>query len=471
MILRNTNQTVVHPASYRDPAGCIYRSPSGQLLRQVNHAGASDYDMLMSSGLYERLVSTGQLVSHTETEDEPCDVEKAYKIIQPELLDFISYPYEWAFSALKAAAVLTLDIQETALKHSMTLKDASAYNVQFRGHQPVFIDTLSFEAYQPGKAWDAYGQFCRHFLAPLALIHSRGVEMGKVQSLYIDGVPLDYACKLLPKRTWLRPGTLMHLHLNSMLTRSYSDTSKPTQEKPNAKVTQQGLQNILQSLRKTVLSMRLPTRATTWADYYENNTYDENGQKEKLQAVSDFIESVNPRTVWDLGANTGLYSRIAANKGAHVVAFDIDHLCVERNYNECVSEQRTNLLPLHLDLTNPSPGIGWAHTERNSVTDRGPADAIMALALIHHIAISNNVPLELVAQYMHSIGRTLIIEWVPKHDPQVQRLRVGEKTSSMATRKTHLRRHLVVIFKSKKAVRRERETGNFIVCRDAPIPL
>ncbi len=201
-------------SSFRDPCGFLFYEGS-RLLRQVNACCQKDYDHLMSSGLYNALVEKRLLIPHKEIAGHNGLTASAYKVIEPEKVGVITYAYEWCFSQLKDAAVATLEIQKTALQHGMTLKDASAYNIQFHQGRPVFIDTLSFEIYQEGKPWEAYKQFCQHFLAPLALMSYTDIRLNQLLKLYLDGVPLDLASRLLPFKTRLSFSTLMHLHLHA----------------------------------------------------------------------------------------------------------------------------------------------------------------------------------------------------------------------------------------------------------------
>ncbi|MGN6111682.1 MAG: class I SAM-dependent methyltransferase [Luteimonas sp.] len=417
-------QGCVSPASFRDPAGFVF-TRDGTVYRQVDAAGAADYDRLMASGLYPELVSRGWLVAHEEADVAPL-APGAHRVLRPERIGFISYPYEWSFSQLQDAALLTLDAQLLALEHGLSLKDASAYNVQFRGGRPVLIDTLSFEAYEEGRPWVAYRQFCQHFLAPLALMAYTDVRLSHLLRSFIDGIPLDLASTLLPRSTRWRFGMAMHLHLHARAQRSHAatvDGGEASASRARAvSVSRRGLEGLLQGLRGTVAKLAWKPAGTEWGDYYQATNYDEAAFSEKQRMVEAFLADAAPRTVWDLGANTGVFSRIASRAGADTVAFDIDPAAVEYNWREARREGGAQPLPLLLDLTNPSPGLGWAGAERASLEQRGPADCVMALALIHHIAISNNVPLANVARYLSRLGRKLIIEFVPKADSQVRRL-------------------------------------------------
>lgn len=411
-------------SSFRDPSGFMF-SNNGCLYRQVNKKYREQYDAFIKSGLYNALTERGFLIPHKEVDTPVGDSTTAYKILFPEKIPFISYPYEWSFSQFKDAALLSLDIQCLALKYSMTMKDASAYNVQFQKGVPIFIDTLSFEPYQEGRPWVAYRQFCQHFLAPLALMSHRDIRLNQLLRSYIDGIPLDLASTLLPFFTWLRYGFFAHIHLHAKSQRVFSDTKnleKGRSIKKEPKVSRLGLMGILDSLRKCLKKCDWTPIGTEWGDYYNDTNYSNLAFEYKSKTVKKYLAKVQPAQVWDLGANIGVFSRIASNMGIPTVAFDIDPAAVEINYRKVREEGEKNLLPLLLDLTNPSPGLGWADGERDSISQRGPVDCVAALALIHHLAISNNVPLEKIAAYFSEICRFLIIEFVPKTDSQVLRL-------------------------------------------------
>jgi ribosomal protein L11 methylase PrmA len=407
-------------ASFRDPSGFIF-TRQGSLYRQVNRIYQENYEALMTSGLYDRLVLKGWLVAHEEVSEAPYQVETAFKVVQPEVIPFISYPYEWSFSQLKAAALRTLAVQKLALEHGMSLKDASAFNIQFTGWRPVLIDTLSFERYAEGKPWTAYRQFCQHFLAPLALMAYRDVRTSRLLWGYIDGLPLDLASRLLPRRSKFNFGLATHIHLHAASQQRYSGQAVDP-AKAHGRMGKTALLGLVDSLASTVRKLTWKPAGTEWAGYYEQTNYPDQSMQHKVETVQRFIEQVQPELAWDLGANTGRFSRLASQTGCFTVSFDIDPAAVELNYQSCREGKEENLLPLVLDLTNPSPAIGWGNQERLSLMQRGPADMILALALIHHLAISNNVPLAQLAEFFTTVTRWLAIEFVPKSDSQVQRL-------------------------------------------------
>jgi len=414
----NKNQTL--DSSFRDPSGFLF-TRQGILYRQVNRAYAENYARLMESGLYAKLVKAGLLIPHTEVSIEPPAPELAFKVICPERVPFISYPYEWSFGELKDAALATLSIQKRALKAGMSLKDASAYNIQFYQGRPTLIDSLSFEVYQEGEPWVAYRQFCQHFLSPLALMAYRDVRLSQLLRVYIDGIPLDLASSLLPGRTRYKLGLATHLHLHARAQRRYADVSL-AEARGGRKMSQQALLGLLESLQTTIRALEWKPAGTEWADYYGATNYTDAAFEHKKNLVGDWLSTIQPKIAWDLGANTGVFSRQAASRGTFTLAFDIDPAAVEQNYRQVKTEKLTNLLPLVLDLTNPSPAIGWHNRERESLVERGPADVVLALALIHHLAIANNVPLERLARFLSDLGEWLIVEWIPKSDSQVQKL-------------------------------------------------
>lgn len=416
-------------SSFRDPSGFVFKR-DGVVLRQVNRAYQEDYDSLMSSGLYTELTKSGLLIPHEELEADAAQPSLCYKIIKPRQIPFISYPYEWPFSALKHAALATLSIQRKAMDKGLVLKDASAYNIQFVNARPVFIDTLSFESYNEGEPWVAYRQFCQHFFAPLMLMSKSDVRLNQLSRVFIDGIPLDLASGLLPARSRLNVATMMHIHMNSKMQARHADAAgedaKPTSTSAR-ELTRQGLIGIVESLQSAIKKLRWEPKGTEWGDYYENTNYTDDAAKNKQAIIESYIDAAKPADLWDLGGNTGVFSRIASHRGIPTVCFDIDPAAVEKNYLCCVENNEENLLPLVLDLTNPSPGMGWSNAERETVAARGPADMAMALALIHHLAISNNVPLHEVAAFFARLCNSLIIEFVPKSDSQVKRLLATRK--------------------------------------------
>ncbi len=407
------------PSSFRDASGFVFFK-EGCVYRQINKSYQKNYEYLMHSGLYDALTSTKLLVMHQEVDIQGTKDNLVYKIIKPEQISFISYPYEWCFSQLKNAALTTLKIQKKALSFGMSLKDASAYNIQFVGSKAIFIDSLSFEIYKEGAPWAAYRQFCQHFLAPLALMRYKNITLNQLLKTNIDGVPIYLASLLLPLHTYFKFSLLMHIHLHAKSQKYYADKDINLKKR---KISRLSLLALIDNLISATQKLTWQAKKTEWSDYYKDTNYSENAILHKKRIISDLLINIKSNIVWDFGANTGLFSRIASDKNIPTIAFDIDAVSVEKNYTASVIKQEENIIPLILDLTNPSPSIGFANNERMSLTERAPVDTILALALIHHLAISNNLPLINIAKFFHTIcTKALIIEFIPKHDSQVKKL-------------------------------------------------
>ena len=419
-------------SSFRDPSGFIFRHGS-TIYRQINSVYRETFDRFFDSDLYRELVDKGYLLSHEDVTSAAIPRAKScHRILRPTQIAYISYPYEWCFSQLKDAAMLTLRIQTIALKHGWSLKDASAYNVQFINGRPGFIDLLSFEPYREGEPWVAYRQFCQHFLGPLALMHYVDVGLAKLLVPNIDGVPIDTASRLLPFKTRLNMGLQTHIHLHAKFQSSYSDIAagetgdqKTKTARSGRKISRTGLQGILESLASAIRRLHLPNAKTEWGNYYSKTNYSDSAGRAKRDLVSGFLGSIQEplAVIQDLGSNTGEFSRVAAAHAKLVVSQDIDPIAVEKNYlQQKEQKELRNVLPLLQDLSAPAPAIGWANAEREPFIERAKCDVVMALALIHHLAIGNNVPLEQVASLFANLGRWLIIEFVPKTDSQVIRM-------------------------------------------------
>ena len=344
----------------------------------------------------------------------------AYKLLRPRQVPFISYPYEWCFSQWRDAARTTLRIQELAIEHGMILKDASAFNIQFLDGTPVLIDTLSFELLGEPQPWVAYGQFCRHFLAPLALMSYRDPRLGRLLQTHLDGVPLDLASALLPRRTRWRLWLRIHLHWHAASERKFKDATKADAGRKSYSLNSP--RGLVASLQGAIERLAPPHSVEDWASYYGGTVTGGDYVAHKEKTVRAWLTELRPDMVWDLGANTGLFSRIAAGLGAYTVAFDSDPGCVDLNYLAARKSGEKKLLPLLLDLANPTPALGWDNTERMSFTRRGRPEVVLALALVHHLALANNVPLDRIASFFAGFSPRLIIEFVPKTDPNAQKL-------------------------------------------------
>ena len=402
----------IEPSSFKDPDARVFYK-DGEIYRKISSKYAETYKKFISSGLYNELLSKGLIVPHDEIENNVDAI-----IIKPEKV-FISYPYEWCFSELKDAALATLQIQKIALEFNMSLKDATPFNIQFLKNKPVLIDTSSFEEFKE-KPWAAYRQFCENFLCPLCLIAYTDLRLSSLFLGNINGIPLDLASKLLPNKTKFNLNLLAHIHIHSKMQNKYSDNKVKTGD---AKVSRQALLNIVDNLYNTVLSINLSKYKTEWDEYYSNTNYTEEGFEAKKEIIGEFGARILPKKVWDFGANTGVFSRIFSENGADVKAFDIDPLAIEKNYLEAKEKGEENIFPLIFDIINPTPALGFNNRERKTLEQRAQGvDLTLALALMHHLRITYNVPFSFQAEYFSSFSKYLIIEFVQKEDSKVQNM-------------------------------------------------
>jgi ribosomal protein L11 methylase PrmA len=440
-------------ASFRDPSAFVFWH-DGQPYRQIRQAFATEWDAFEASPLKRRLLDQGRLIRYEPVGLDLATTPGAHAVIRPERIEFLSYPYEWTFGELREAALLTLDIQLDAMAAGWTLKDASAYNVQFHEARPIHIDSSSFEPLEEGSPWIAYRQFCEQFLAPLALAGRRDVRLFDLLRLGPDEIPLDLASRLLPWRTWFDFGLLSHVHLHARAQIRHAANENDGRSARQARLPRARLEGLIRNLRSTVAGLDWHAGGTEWADYAEHTSYGERAAADKDRLVDAFVRELPGPRVWDLGANTGRFSRIAADAGKRVVALDIDPAAAEGHFRAVREAGRTDILPLVADIANPSPALGWAGRERRSLLERADADAILALALVHHLALTRNVPLPMLLDLFADLAPSAIVEFVPKEDPMVRRL--------LATRRDVFADYDLDGFRAAAATR-------FEIVREAPI--
>lgn len=406
-------------SSFKDPDARVYVD-NKKIFRKIFPSYFCTYKKFMHSGLYNELISKNLIIPHKEiSSDSNCI------IIEPEKV-FISYPWEWCFSELKNAALSTLEIQLLAIDYGFSLKDANCFNIQFYKNKPVLIDTSSFEEYKEGTPWVAYKQFCENFIAPLALMAYKDINLNSLFLSNINGISLELASKLLPIKTYFNFNIFTHIHIHSKFQSKYSNHSK--KETDNIFIPKNQLKNLIKNLYNTVKNINLKNISTEWGNYYDDTNYSEESFESKKLIIEEFKQKISPKTVWDFGSNTGVFSRIFKDSSTQIAAFDIDKSAVEKNYLKTIKEQECNILPLVLDLANPSPALGFANNERKNIFDRAEnVDLILALALIHHLKFTYNIPFELISKCFSSISKYVIIEFVDKEDSQVKRMLLNRK--------------------------------------------
>jgi ribosomal protein L11 methylase PrmA len=414
-----------HPASYRDPAGRVFEH-EGRIFRTVTSEAAEDFDHIRRSGFLTELERRGWLVGTTDVSGRiaaPAGAEATYVLEHPRL-PFISYPYEWCFPALKAAAVRHLELHLEALSKGITLSDASAYNIQFDGARPLFIDILSLRRYDEGEFWAGHRQFCEQFLNPLLLRAILGIPHNSWYRGSLEGISIADMSRLLPLSWRLSWRALSNIILPAKLeARARAKSTDTLGRVAQRKLPKAAYRYTLTQLRRWIEGLKpADTGPSVWGDYATVNTYCDQEQDAKRRFVAEFIEKTRPKIVWDLGCNSGDYSLTALDAGAEIViGFDLDQLAIEKAFFRAEGLRR-RFLPLIMDAANPSPDQGWNQSERTGLNGRAKPDAVLCLAFEHHLALGRNLPLPQVAAWITGLGRSGVIEFVQKSDPTVQRM-------------------------------------------------
>lgn len=402
---------IKEPSSFRDPDS-VLEFDTVFYYRKLSANYLPHYLFFKKSGLQDELVEKCHILPFEEIVDEQPNVGFANLVLKTEKIPFVSYPYEWSFSQFKEAALLTLKINLIAIKYGMILKDASMFNVQFKGCKPIFIDLGSFEIYKNNSQWAGYQQFCRHFLAPLLLASYNDVRLIKLLLVNIDGIDLLFVRKLLPIKSFLNSGVFLHILLNTLALK------KTSNKKINLK--EQGLKSILVHLIDTIKKLKLKNKNSEWVDYYNKTNYSDSGLLQKALIIEKFIKELNVKTGLDIGANDGRFSKLLSNRLIYTVSTDIDELAVEKNFIDASRDENDNLLSLHFNFANPTPSIGWDNTERESFYARAKFDLVLALAVVHHFVITYDLSFEMIAKKFSQIGKYLIIEFPLPKDEKVQ---------------------------------------------------
>lgn len=416
-----TTAAVIEPGSFRDPGGRVYRSGE-TILRAVMATAADDFAQANQSGVLRRLVDQGKLVDFADvTGQAPAlGIDQASVLLEHPRLPFISYPYEWSFSLHKAAALFHLDLQIALLRQGFALSDATAYNVQFDGTRPVFIDHLSVRPYVDGEIWAGHRQFCMQFLNPLLMWSLLDVSPNHWFRGSLEGIAPEDIARLLPLSKRLGWTVLTHVVAQAaMQNRSVASSTGPAKSR-SARLSRSGFEGILRGLRAKIAKFEVPSHRTVWGDYAGNTSYGAPEAERKHLFVKEMVAAIRPELLYDLGCNSGDYSKSALEAGAtRVIGFDFDHGALEVAYRRAQQENLA-MLPVWLDASNPSPAQGWGQQERMGLAGRAKPQALLALAFIHHIAIGRNVPLEMATAWLVSLAPTGVIEFPHKADPMVQ---------------------------------------------------
>lgn len=409
--------------SYRDRNGSVvYRD--GRVYRLLSARALENWRALGQTELFRR--EEASLVETREVEPGEAGVELGHwaGLVEHRRIPFVSYPYEWTFGMLKDAALLHLRLMKGALAEGMILKDSSAYNVQWEGVNPVFIDMPSFEPLGKGEPWVGYRQFCELFLYPLMLQAYKGIDYRPWLRGRVDGIPAEEMQAVMSSRDMVRPGVMLHVTAQSALQKRYSGNSANVRGAlAEAGFDRRLIERNVEKLTRLVEKLELKRTRTEWSDYDKTHSYEKAEFEKKVAFVREAAATRQWKLAWDLGCNTGTFSRIVADHADHVVSMDGDWMAIEHLYQrEKTGEKSRKILPLVINLADASPNQGWRGAERKGLAERGRPEPTLCLALVHHIVISANIPLADFLDWLQGLGTALVIEFVGREDEMVKTL-------------------------------------------------
>ncbi len=426
------------PGSFRDPDSAVFLA-DGHVRRGLSARAAADWDRLRATAFFGRLTAAGLIVGTTES-DAPAPLsprgEPWARVLEHERVPVVSYPYEWPFAMLREAALAQLDVLVAALDEGMSLKDGTAYNLQFFGSRPSFIDVGSFEA--AAGPWPGYRQFCQTMLFPLLVQAHVGVPFQPLLRGALDGLTPTEVAGMFSGLRRFRRGVLRNVTLHSVLEQRVTGSSEKLKGQLRAagfsaelaKATARNLAKLVRSLEVGRRGRATDRHHSTWSDYRATCSYSDADARAKADFVRAALEEAGPDLVLDLGTNDVEYARLAADHARYVVAVDADEKVVDLLYRGLRADRCENVLPLVMNLVDPSGGLGWRNRERAPFAERVRPDVTLALALVHHRAIGANVPLPEVVSWLASFGGRLVVEFVHVEDPMVQRL-LGQKPAGL----------------------------------------
>ncbi|MFO0919768.1 MAG: hypothetical protein U0872_15830 [Planctomycetaceae bacterium] len=413
------------PGSFRDRSSRVANC-GDQVLRLMNAESLSVWRRVSQEPFFREMTAAGQIVGTEELSASECQERQLPAsfagLLRHEPIPFVSYPYEWSFGMLREAALLHLRIMTKALGAGLVLKDASPYNVQFRGTQPVFIDIGSFTEQVPGEPWSAYRQFCELMLFPLLLQAYRQVHFQPVLRAQLEGISAQQFLQWMRWRDMLRSGVFTHGWLQSLLEqRSQGFSTSTVRELRVSGFQTSFIEQMLKKLTALVERLEWSPPRTQWTEYNDALPHVADDRRIKMEFVRQVCQQKPRRLVWDIGCNDGCYSRIAGESATTVVGMDQDHGCIDRLYRQSRTDGAP-VLPLCVDLANQSPGQGWRGRERRRLEERGRPDLVLCLGLIHHLVLSANIPLPEVMDWLSGLQAELVLEFPSKRDAMVQSL-------------------------------------------------
>lgn len=412
----------VEAGSFRDHGNRVVYS-GDRVLRLLDPGALAAWEKVSAAKFFARALAAHRIVATRRLEETSALAAPWVAVLEHERIPFVSYPYEWTFGMLRDAARLTLDLLAGALAEDFTLKDASAYNIQWHGASPRFIDVGSFEPLASGAPWTGYRQFCELFLNPLLLQAYRGLPFQPWLRGRVEGIPPAVCRSALSARDLLRPGVLKHVVLHAAFERRFDDSAGDARGEIRAAGFRRDLilANV-RSLRRLLDRLDWGAGDSTWTRYEQRHAHVEADRARKSEVVESVLAARPRALVWDLGANDGHFSRLAARNSRAVVAMDGDPLVVDRLYRSLAEARDETILPLVVDLADPSPALGWRGAERKRLEERGRPELTLCLALLHHLAIGANLPFGEILGWLAGLGSDLVIEFATRDDAMVRRL-------------------------------------------------
>ncbi len=433
---QKTNNLIADPGSFRDPSGRVYQW-GDRIIRGLDSAALEDYEKLSNEKFFIRTIEKEKIIATKPVTSEELSECKNFTgndtwagFVEHEKIPFISYPYEWSFSMLRDAALLQLDVIERAYHAGWSLKDATPYNIQWRGTKPVFIDTPSFQQRVEGEQWGGYRQFCMLILNPLMIKAHLDISHNDLLRASLDGLTPPEAARYFRGFSRLKKGVLTNVFFPAMIENSISKRERdavPAKKRTGGSHSDAMVIGLIQQMKRLVASLKHPIEHTDWSRYENTHSYQDDDFKDKEEFVRRHAGTRHRSTIWDIGCNTGHFSKISSEFADHVISIDGDHDAIEQLYQREKQQENSNILPLNLNLANLSPAQGWAHKERRAFDDRSKPESILCLALIHHIRLSANIPCALFLDWLHSLQSEVIIEFVDRTDDMVIKLLSNKK--------------------------------------------
>lgn len=402
--------------SYKDTAARVVKKESNYF-RYIFFEYKEEYDHLMKSGLYQELVLFDLLIEHQEIKIDTDD-PKVYKQLFPAKIHFQSYPFEWSYTQWRKAILAYLRINHVALKYGMILKDATPYNFYLIGGNAVMFDTSSFIFFNENDKWIAYRQFCEEFLSPFALMYYNGAQWSKLTMANLKGMPLNFVSVNLPIKSWFNLTTLLHIHFHS----KFSTTNKlELKSKRNKKgFTLEKIKTLQKMIFHTISKWKKVRQNTNhWSNYYEKEIESQVYLKDKEVTVRKWLEKIKPKTILDLGANTGKFSFIAAEYSKRVISLEADENCVDVIESN-ISKNTKNIFTLVGNVAEPSPNLGIMNSEIENIYNRCNSELVLCLALFHHLHIFNKLSFEqIISSFSCFATNYLIVEFIEKSDNKI----------------------------------------------------